>query len=124
MTNVQTPSKRLMRERSSPGIRNSILNSCTSTGIMCSSSSQAFLSNFDEIYKSVEHFGGIGCSKSSVNLAKIRDISNTSLIESARKSNADKLRSLSKHSFKNAVLGEHSFKIQREVIEREDLNKL
>jgi hypothetical protein len=114
----------MIRERSSPGVRNSIMNSCTSTNLLCSGSSQAFLPNFDEIYKSVERTGGIGCSKSSVNLAKVRDCSNTSLLESARRSNADKIRSLSKHSYRNAILGEHSFKIQREVIESEDLHKL
>ena len=111
-----------MRERSSPGIRNnnSIINSC-----ILSSSSQPFLSNFDEIYKSVERNGGIGCSKSNVNLAKIRDISCNSHLESARKSNAERIRSLSKHSLrKSAILGEHSFKISREEIKREDLNKM
>ena len=41
-------------------------------------------------------------------------------MESARKSvvETSRQRSLSKHSKRNAILGEHGFKIQREVIER------
>lgn len=78
--------------------------------------------NFDEVYKSVERFGGIGSSVSNANLiCRRRHDSHCSLMDSARKNSliadTSRQRSLSKHSKRNAILGEHGFKIQREVIE-------
>ena len=59
-----TPTKRLMRERSSPGIRKSINNENFNQQM-----------KFDDIYKSVERLGGIGSSRS---LFRERDLSQAS----------------------------------------------
>ena len=109
-----------MRERSSPGFRCANVDSEASSRII-RSSSVAFLPNFDEVYQSVERTGGIGSSVSNSNILRTkRHDSHCSLMESARKSvvETSRQRSLSKHSKRNAILGEHGFKIQREVIER------
>ena len=70
-----------MRERSSPGIRNLFtsnerdsLTQNLNFGQMNSARQTKF--QFDNIYKSVERFGGIGAAKSDINLQ--RAISNCS----------------------------------------------
>ena len=94
---------------------------------MMRSNSAVNLPNFDEVYKSVERSGGIGASVSNANiLSRKRHDSHCSLMESARKhslvADTSRQRSLSKHSKRNAILGEHGFKIQREVIETKQNN--
>lgn len=74
-----TPSKRLMRERSSPGIRGSI---SYSTDGGRGNDAEGRFSNlkeyqdeqkqFDFIYKSVQNIGGIGSAKSSLNIVEGR----------------------------------------------------
>lgn len=60
---VSTPSKRLMRERSSPGIRRDL---STEAG----KEEMNLDPNFNDIYKSVERLGGIGSSKSALNFGQ------------------------------------------------------
>ena len=119
MRQMQVPSKRT-RDRSSPGQRQKGNSNVSS--ILRSTKSLALIPNFDEVYKSVERTGGIGCSVSQSKFQpnKITSCASVcSLMESARKSiNSNRKRSLSKHSQRNAILGEHKFKIKREVVQK------
>jgi hypothetical protein len=63
---THTPSKKLMRERSSPGIRK---NSVTIN--------PKIKPEFDEVYKSVERLGGIGAAYSVVKFERV-DLSQAS----------------------------------------------
>ena len=73
ISSFQTPSKKLMRERSSPGIRR---NSNVGNEEESQRLNRYKNSEFQNVYKSVERLGGIGASKSVLNLD--RDLSQVS----------------------------------------------
>ncbi len=64
ISTVKTPSKRLMRERSSPGVRRHSMASAFESSRDGSKDTfqlrKEFDPEFNEVYKSVEQIGGIG----------------------------------------------------------------
>lgn len=69
ISSIQTPSKKLMRERSSPGTRR---NSHAGNDGESHRMNRHKDSEFQNVYKSVERLGGIGASKSVLNLDRDR----------------------------------------------------
>lgn len=72
ISRILTPSKRLMRERSSPGVRRHSFASAFESSGDGSKEPIALRKEFDpefnEVYKSVERIGGIGSARSALNI--------------------------------------------------------
>ena len=106
-----SPGKGLMRERSSPGIRQSSPMGKKLTIKMKNSFIQQNDERFNDIYSSVERMGGIGSSHSQVNLVRGRAKSELESFRIPIKQESSRPRSSSKHNLA-PVMAEHNIDLQ------------
>ena len=107
----RSPGKGLMRERSSPGIRQSSPLGQNLNIKMKNSFIERKDERFNDIYSSVERLGGIGSSHSQVNLIRGRSKSELESFKIPVKNDSSRPRSSSKSGLA-PVMAEHNIDLQ------------